>query len=530
MNATTLRLWSSETRINPGLPRSLVGWRTNAAVGAVAWLGVAAFALWGQGAGAAIPLVLLLTLVGPLVATPLTLALAQPGGPAAVATGRWRVALWAQVPAALLVAASACVPAGPLALALAAPWILFSLYVVLLAGLRWLEHGFGPAGELALDAGLAFLGVGAVWLAISRGALALGPYAEPIPILTAAHFHVAGLVLAATTGLAARQLQDRWAAWTAWGVVFGMPLVAVGITTQSLGIPWINPAVVTMFVVAAASAALQNARLAVRADRVLPRVLWGLSACTLPVTMGLAFLYAWGRVGGPVHLGVEQMVASHAVLNVFAFALPCLAAWHAAPWPAAAPGMPILVAALGDRLELDAFAQRTIHDGPGPAPVRDAYAVDLGRDTPGEPVPGDRFSNARDAVLAYSVFPSALLEPVVARVPVQAGDLLAATHRVLPGVRVAFASRVREVFDGPQADGSWRSGFRYATCVGHPERGEETFVVEKSPDGSVRFRLDSVSQPGHPVARMLRRHVRRQQVAAARGALARVRNLATAGV
>jgi uncharacterized protein (UPF0548 family) len=41
-----------------------------------------------------------------------------------------------------------------------------------------------------------------------------------------------------------------------------------------------------------------------------------------------------------------------------------------------------------------------------------------------------------------------------------------------------------------------RRGFAYGTVAGHPECGEESFVVEQDDDGAVRFTITSFSRPG----------------------------------
>ncbi|MBL7502577.1 DUF1990 domain-containing protein [Frankia sp. CNm7] len=41
-----------------------------------------------------------------------------------------------------------------------------------------------------------------------------------------------------------------------------------------------------------------------------------------------------------------------------------------------------------------------------------------------------------------------------------------------------------------------RSGFAYGTLPGHPERGEEAFVVERAADDAVRFTVTAFSRPG----------------------------------
>jgi uncharacterized protein (UPF0548 family) len=68
--------------------------------------------------------------------------------------------------------------------------------------------------------------------------------------------------------------------------------------------------------------------------------------------------------------------------------------------------------------------------------------------------------------------------------------------------------RVVYTLDGPD-----RRGFAYGTLPGHPERGEEAFVVSIAPDGEVRFRIRAFSRPasllvrlGGPVATLVQRY------------------------
>ena len=57
-----------------------------------------------------------------------------------------------------------------------------------------------------------------------------------------------------------------------------------------------------------------------------------------------------------------------------------------------------------------------------------------------------------------------------------------------------------------------RCGFTYGTLSVHPEQGEESFTVVRSPDGTVTFEIAAASRPRHlaakalpPVARLLQR-------------------------
>jgi uncharacterized protein (UPF0548 family) len=58
--------------------------------------------------------------------------------------------------------------------------------------------------------------------------------------------------------------------------------------------------------------------------------------------------------------------------------------------------------------------------------------------------------------------------------------------------------RVVAVVDEPD-----RFGFAYGTLPGHVETGEEAFVVERRPDGEVRFTVRVVAEPATPVLRAI---------------------------
>jgi uncharacterized protein (UPF0548 family) len=57
-----------------------------------------------------------------------------------------------------------------------------------------------------------------------------------------------------------------------------------------------------------------------------------------------------------------------------------------------------------------------------------------------------------------------------------------------------------------------RWGFAYGTLPGHPEQGEELFLISRSADGVARFEVTAFSRPGDrltrlsgPIARMIQR-------------------------
>ena len=59
-----------------------------------------------------------------------------------------------------------------------------------------------------------------------------------------------------------------------------------------------------------------------------------------------------------------------------------------------------------------------------------------------------------------------------------------------------------------------RRGFAYGTLPGHPESGEEAFVVERTPDDAITFTITAFSRPATvtariagPLGQLIQRHV-----------------------
>lgn len=271
-----------------------------------------------------------LLLVGPFVVVPLVLALV-PAPRAGAAWGKaWTAVRILQVPAAVAVAASFSLDEGMPAAALTLPWLAFAGLVALAGLARFLAHHGRPLGEVAVDAGLAFLAVGAVWLTISRSGQEVLGFGNPIALLTAAHFNLAGIAVPVLAGFAARRLPGRLASLTAFGAISGLPVVAVGITLQAQGVELVNTVAVAYFVLAMLLLTAMHVRLAMARGPGLACTLWGVSAVALPLGMLLAMLYASSEVTGFV-ITIETMARTHAVINVFGFTLPALAAWWLTP-------------------------------------------------------------------------------------------------------------------------------------------------------------------------------------------------------
>jgi uncharacterized protein (UPF0548 family) len=66
-----------------------------------------------------------------------------------------------------------------------------------------------------------------------------------------------------------------------------------------------------------------------------------------------------------------------------------------------------------------------------------------------------------------------------------------------PLLALAAPCRIVQIVDDPD-----RWGFAYGTLPGHPEQGEEAFLVSISPDGEVRFEVSAFSRPGDRLTRL----------------------------
>lgn len=105
------------------------------------------------------------------------------------------------------------------------------------------------------------------------------------------------------------------------------------------------------------------------------------------------------------------------------------------------------------------------------------------------------FDRASNALMQFDMHRRAGLR-VEATYPVATPGVTVA-QGVGPGiVRVVAGCRVIYTVDEPT-----RRGFGYGTLPGHPEIGEESFVVELTPSGQVRFALRSFSKPATALGR-----------------------------
>jgi uncharacterized protein (UPF0548 family) len=118
----------------------------------------------------------------------------------------------------------------------------------------------------------------------------------------------------------------------------------------------------------------------------------------------------------------------------------------------------------------------------------DRWTADLGPFSPGQ------LERAAHALLSWQAQRGAGLA-IVPGTPVRDGATFAIVIR-LPVLYATAAGRVVRVLDEPD-----RRGFAYGTLPGHPEQGEEAFVVAGEA-GRLVLTVQAFSRPRHPLARL----------------------------
>jgi len=291
----------------------------SAVLGAVVWL-----AMTATGELDAIERALALA---PLVLVPLALRTAVTGAFEAPVSRLTTTAIWLQPVGALLFAVSLVVPSPALlAAALATPWLAVTGLLGLAAFVRTRARGGLVFPETAIDAGFAYVSVGAVALLLAHLDLTFW-FDRVIIRLTAVHFHYAGFVLPVAAGLTGRYLGDHsWEFRTVVGVVLvGPALIAVGIAFS----PLVEVVAVSLFTVAVAAFGGVVLRRVVPTCSRPQGLLLGIAAVALPISMAFALGYGISTfTGRSLGLTISTMVALHGSINAFGFGLCATLGWR----------------------------------------------------------------------------------------------------------------------------------------------------------------------------------------------------------
>jgi uncharacterized protein (UPF0548 family) len=123
-------------------------------------------------------------------------------------------------------------------------------------------------------------------------------------------------------------------------------------------------------------------------------------------------------------------------------------------------------------------------------------------------VGADAFAAASSALLAWQVQLRAGFRVTASEGTAQVGAIVLLGAGAGP---LQFHAPCRVVYTVTEAQ---RRGFAYGTLPGHPERGEEAFMIEERENGSVVFKITAFSRPATlaaraagPLGRLIQRRV-----------------------
>jgi hypothetical protein len=305
-------------------PKYLSYFSVSALVGLAVWIAAMGVAFPSAGE---IELIERLLLFAPLVTVPLAIGLVGEHSPSGW-TSLFRVLMVSQPLGALAVFLSLLTGVGPVAGALAAFWLIVCARISLIGLNRLITRGLRSLEELCIDAGLIYLSIGGAWLVASRLGIRPMNFGDTIVLLTAVHFHYAGLAAPVIAGLAGRALKDPGrAAATAYrlgaaAVIAGPALVALGITLSPL-VEVISATILALGLLLIAGVMVLSISPRMRSR--VARVLIVISAASLVATMALAWEYALGEFLERPLIEIPLMAQTHGIVNVFGFSLCGLA-------------------------------------------------------------------------------------------------------------------------------------------------------------------------------------------------------------
>ena len=289
--------------------------------------GTAVWIAWVLLTDAFVPVVLFV--LSPLVLIPLLLsAVFDPRDRSPLV----RALSWAQLPCALPLLLGVGLEPSVIALLVCLPWAGWTALAALegLIRVRSMIRRASWRGlldaELAIAAGLGFPVIGSAWLLADRLAMQPLGFSPLIVLLTAVHFHHAGLTLPMSAGLLGRTHAPGPWRLAALTVVVAVPLVAIGITAS----PVVE--LIGSWMTAAAAITVALGLLArARALPTVPALLTaGAGACLL-AAMIFAAAYALGEYRGAPWPDIASMIQLHGAVNALGFGLLGAWAWHLSP-------------------------------------------------------------------------------------------------------------------------------------------------------------------------------------------------------
>lgn len=269
----------------------------------------------------------LLFLLAPWVVVPLALSLVPATSTSHFSARNGAVVKYLLFPGAALTTLSFFLKEGRMAGALTCVWLLVAFTLVLDGLQRLIKSRMKSFPDFCFAVGEGYALVGALWLLASRLGLQPVGFHEPIVLLTAIHFHYAGLMAAVLAALVVSRLGPGLASL---GVRVALACAVLGPGLLGLaflaGPKW-KLAAVGLMVVGECGVALGTFRIGLSdAGAIGGRLLLAGSAC---VIFGMALAGIWAVGEYPLHAFVNlgQMARYHGVLNSVGFGLCSLVGW-----------------------------------------------------------------------------------------------------------------------------------------------------------------------------------------------------------
>lgn len=269
----------------------------------------------------------LLFLLAPWVAVPLTLSLIPTTQGSGLSGACGLLLRWSLFPGAALATVSFFLRGTRAAGTLVCVWLIVALALAFDGLERLVRTRLESFQEFCFAIGEGYALVGALWLLASRLGLQPVGFREPIVLLTAVHFHYAGLIAAILAGLAASETgAPRYtlalrAALTC--AVLGPGLLGLAFLVG----PKLKLAAVGVMMIGECGLGLATFRVGWSATRRAGgRLLLAGSAC---VIFGMVLAGIWAIGEYPLHafVNLEQMARYHGVLNSLGFGLCSLVGW-----------------------------------------------------------------------------------------------------------------------------------------------------------------------------------------------------------
>jgi len=265
--------------------------------------------------------------LAPWVAVPLALNLVPTTQDSLLSQACSGVVRFSLLPGATLVTISFFLSPGRTAGALTCLWVVVAMALALDGLDRLMRTRLKAFHQFCFAIGEGYALVGALWLLASRLGLQPVGFREPILLLTAVHFHYAGLMAAILAGLIASGsggvLAPLWLRAGLACAVLGPGLLGLAFLVG----PKLKLAAVGLMVVGECGVALGTFRIGWSAARSVGGRLLLLGSASVIFGMTLVGIWAVGEYPLHAFVNLEQMARYHGVLNSLGFGLCSLTGW-----------------------------------------------------------------------------------------------------------------------------------------------------------------------------------------------------------